>query len=87
VLSVGLGLAVAGFAAAASLGVGPEHQGSIAGLISATTGLTFIVGPLLGTALYEAEPIAPVLAAGVAAALAFGLSLRKVTPRTPQSVA
>lgn len=87
VVAIGLSLAVAGFAAAASLGVGPEHQGSIAGLINATTGLTFILGPLLSTALYEVEPVVPVVAAGVAAALAFALSLRKVTPRAPQSVA
>ncbi|PWK88160.1 hypothetical protein C8D88_103356 [Lentzea atacamensis] len=86
-LVTSVGLAVAGLAAAASLGVGPEHQGSIAGLINATTGLTFILGPLLSTALYEVEPVVPVIAAAVAAALAFGLSLRKVTPRTPQSVA
>ncbi|GGU22898.1 MFS transporter [Lentzea flava] len=77
VTSVGLGLAVAGFAAAASLGVGREHQGSIAGLVNATTGLTFILGPLLSTALYEVEPVVPVIAAAVAAALAFVLSLRK----------
>ncbi|GAA3641692.1 hypothetical protein GCM10022267_30030 [Lentzea roselyniae] len=56
-------------------------------LFVAGIGLTFILGPLLSTGLYEVEPVVPVIAAAVAAALAFGLSLRKVTPRTPQSVA
>lgn len=81
VVSIGLGLAVAGFAAAATLGVGAEQQGAIAGLINATTGLTFIIGPLLGTALYEVRPVLPVLAASASAALAFGLSLRGQTVR------
>lgn len=74
VLSVGLGLAIPGFTAAPTLAVGPEHQGSIAGLINATTGATFIVGPLLGTALYEVAPTAPVIASFIAATIALAVS-------------
>lgn len=65
-LALGLGLGIPGFTAAASLAVGPEQHGAIAGLVTATTGATFMVGPLLGTALYEAAPAAPVLASLVA---------------------
>lgn len=72
VLSLGLGLAIPGFTAAPTLVVGKEQQGSVAGLVNATIGATFIAGPLLGTALYEAEPVVPVLASlgAVTAALA-----------------
>ncbi|WP_051174319.1 MFS transporter [Amycolatopsis orientalis] len=75
VLALGLGLALPGFTAAPTLMVGPEQQGSVAGLVNATTGVTFIVGPLLGTALYEAEPTAPIFAAAGAAAGALLLAL------------
>ncbi|MGW6446356.1 MFS transporter [Lentzea sp. NPDC055074] len=75
VASVGVGLAVTGFAAAASLGAGPERQGLMAGLVTATSGLTFLGGPLLSALLFEVQPLLPVLAAalaaGIAAALAF----------------
>ncbi|NKE57336.1 MFS transporter [Lentzea sp. PSKA42] len=87
VVAVGLGLAVSGFAAAASLGVGPKRQGLVAGLVNATYGLTFIIGPMLSTLLYDFEQVAPVIAAGVAAALACALSLVQLTPRVPQPVA
>ncbi|WP_434445751.1 MFS transporter [Lentzea sp. E54] len=79
VVAVGAGFAITGFAAAASLGVGPRHQGLIAGLVTATSGVTFIVGPGLSTVLYDVDPLAPVIAAGVAAALAVVLSLLPVT--------
>jgi MFS family permease len=75
VLSLGLGLALPGFAAAPTLMVGPEQQGSVAGLVNATTGATFIVGPLLGTALYEADPAVPIFAAAGAAAGALLLAV------------
>ena len=87
VVAVGLGLAVTGFAAAASLGVGPRHQGLVAGLVCATSGLAFIVGPMLSGLLYDVTPVAPLIAAGAAAALACVLALPQLTPRVPQSVA
>jgi DHA1 family tetracycline resistance protein-like MFS transporter len=86
VVAVGVGLALTGFAAAASLGVGPRHQGLIAGLVTTTSGLTFVVAPTLGALLYEVEPIVPVLAAAVAAVVATGLSFVPVTPRVPRPV-
>ncbi|MDX8053901.1 MFS transporter [Lentzea sp. BCCO 10_0798] len=86
VVAVGVGLALTGFAAAVSLGVGPRHQGLIAGLVTTTSGLTFVVAPTLGALLYEVEPIVPVLAAAVAAVVATGLSFVPVTPRVPRPV-
>ncbi|HEX8864789.1 MAG TPA: hypothetical protein VF821_03945, partial [Lentzea sp.] len=83
VLAVGLGFAVTGFAAAATLSVGPRRQGLVAGSVGATSGLSLLVGPALAGALYGLNPIAPVIAAGVAAALATGLAL--TAPRVPQS--
>jgi MFS family permease len=70
-LALGLGLGIPGFTAGASLAVGPAQQGAVAGLISASTGATFTLGPLLSTALYEVSPAAPVLTALVAAAVAW----------------
>jgi DHA1 family tetracycline resistance protein-like MFS transporter len=84
VVAVGVGLAVTGFATAASLGVGPQHQGLVAGLVHATYGLTFLAGPMLSGMLYDVAPVAPVIAAAVAAALACVLSLPQ---RVPQSAA
>lgn len=71
VLALGLGLALPGYTAAPTLVVGSEQQGSVAGLINATTGVTFVVGPTLGGALYQLDPVAPVIAAAVAAVLAW----------------
>jgi hypothetical protein len=73
-LGVGLGLAMPGVAAAPGLLVGPEGQSSISGLVNAVIGSTFMVGPLVSTALYELAPVAPVIAALVAATTAVALA-------------
>jgi MFS family permease len=62
-LAIGLGLAMPGYAAAATLAVPPEQHGSISGMVNATNGLTWIIGPVLGTALYERSPATPIVAA------------------------
>lgn len=59
VLGLGFGLAVPGYTAAPTLLVGGEEQGGVAGLISATNGLAFVLGPLFGTALYGLRPEYP----------------------------
>nr|WP_232666791.1 MFS transporter [Pseudonocardia sp. TRM90224] len=69
-LAVGLGLAMPGFATAPTLLVGPEEQGGVAGLVQAVTGLTFVIGPIAGTGLYELLHQAPVVAAAIACAAA-----------------
>lgn len=83
VLAVGLGLAMPGFTAAPTLLVGPEQQGTVAGMITATTGATFVLGPVLGTALYQLDPVAPVIAGATACTLATALAY--LTPHPGRS--
>lgn len=65
------GAPIACFTTAVTLVVAPHQQGSVAGLVSATTGATFVVGPVLGTTLYEVAPVAPILTALGAATVAW----------------
>lgn len=65
-VGMGMGLCGPGFSALASLAVEAREQGAVAGLISACPALGFIVGPVLGGALYQWQMTAPAL---VAAAL------------------
>jgi len=51
---IGFGLARSGFSSGASLSVGPDEQGSVAGLVVAANGAGFIVSPLLGGVVYDA---------------------------------
>lgn len=71
-LALGLGLAIPGFTVLPTLAVDERQAGAVAGLITATTGLTFVIGPVAGTALYEVSEYAPI-AASVAAATAAGI--------------
>ncbi len=52
-LGVGLGLVRPGAAAAASLSVQPNEQGSVAGMLSGVAVVGNVFGPMLGTALYS----------------------------------
>jgi MFS family permease len=45
--------------AGASLAVGPEEQGAVAGVASSCGPLGFTIGPIVGTALYAIEPVYP----------------------------
>jgi MFS family permease len=76
VLGVGLGLVRPGNAAGASLSVGAEEQGAVAGLLGAIGVLGNVFGPLLGTSLYSLTPTAPFLLNAVimAAGLTFSLA-------------
>ena len=49
----GMGMTMPGFTAAATLSVSSSEQGSVAGVIAASPALGFIVGPLVGTTLYQ----------------------------------
>jgi MFS family permease len=51
--SLGYGFARPGFTAGASLSVGHEEQGAVAGAISAINGASVIIAPVLGVALYK----------------------------------
>ncbi len=57
----GVGLAGPGYSASASRAVGAHEQGAVAGLVSAVPALGYIVGPLAGTALYQADARWPYL--------------------------
>jgi MFS family permease len=66
ILGFGMGLAGPGFMAGASLAVSPEEQGAVAGVAGSCGPLGFTIGPLLGGAMYQIDPIMPyIFAAGV----------------------
>lgn len=52
-VGLGQGLSRPGFSSGASLAVGPELQGNVAGLVIAANGMGFIVSPFFGPFLYE----------------------------------
>lgn len=56
---LGFGMLRPGFAAAASLSVSTEEQGSIAGLTGGASAAGFIFAPLVGNALYSWNPSYP----------------------------
>ena len=60
-LGLGLGLVAPGFTAGASLAVGPTEQGAIGGIVSACPAAGFILGPLIGTTLYQWNDSLPYL--------------------------
>jgi len=55
----GQGLAMPGVTAAASLGVSEDEQGAVAGLNSSAQALGRLMGPVVGTALYQIRPEYP----------------------------
>lgn len=61
VLGLGLGLLRPGVMAGASLAVGVDEQGGVAGLMNATGGFGVIVAPFVGMSLYQFLPQAPYL--------------------------
>ncbi|OHB25889.1 MAG: hypothetical protein A2X84_05240 [Desulfuromonadaceae bacterium GWC2_58_13] len=63
ILGLGLGLVSPGFTAGASLAVGPKEQGAVGGLVSACPAAGFVLGPLIGTSLYQTDPAYPYLCA------------------------
>ncbi len=63
VLGLGMGMVSPGYTAGASLSVGPEEQGAVGGLISACPSAGFVLGPLVGTSLYQLHPALPALSA------------------------
>ncbi len=77
---MGLGLVRPGYAAGASLSVEANEQGAVAGLTGAIGVIGNIFGPLIGTTLYEMNPIGPYAlnAAIMACALVFVLTNRRI---------
>lgn len=67
----GAGMAIPGFTAAASLAVGPEEQGSAAGLTNSASASGFIVAPLIAFPLFKIAAEAPFAMTAFLAALLF----------------
>ena len=70
--SLGFGFTRPGFTAGSSLAVGAEAQGSVAGKVTSVNGASFVLGPSIGVALYEAQHSLPYLTAGAACAVLIG---------------
>jgi MFS family permease len=70
--SLGFGFARPGFTAGSSLAVGPEGQGSVAGKVTSINGASFVLGPSIGVALYEAQHSLPYLTAAAASVVMIG---------------
>jgi hypothetical protein len=68
IASLGFGLFRPGFTSGASLAVGRDRQGQVAGMVASINGAPYVVGPAAGVLLYGAQPGA--LFALVAAACA-----------------
>jgi MFS family permease len=70
--SLGFGFARPGFTAGSSLAVGPGGQGSVAGKVTSINGASFVLGPSIGVALYEAQHSLPYLTAAAASVVMIG---------------
>jgi MFS family permease len=79
-LGLGLGLVRPGSAAAASLSVEPNEQGSVAGMLGGVAVIGNVFGPMLGTTLYSVARTGPYIlnAAIMAGAMVLVFSNRRV---------
>ena len=59
IVGFGMGLTMPGFTSAATLSVGADEQGAVAGVIAASPALGFILGPIIGTSLYQVGETLP----------------------------
>jgi MFS family permease len=86
IMGAGFALVQPGISALVSLATGTEVQGRAAGFVQAAMAGGFVVGPLLGTALYGLAPAAPLWLALTSLAMCAGLFLwhsrRAVAKRT-----
>lgn len=82
-IGLGLGIAMPGYTAGTTLLVSREEQGGLAGLIGATNGLTFVVAPTAGTALYGWWPPLPVITGALIMALVATFVFTHPRFRTP----
>ncbi len=70
IVAAGLGLAIPGYNAGATLAVEANEHAGVSGQLAATAGFTFIIGPLAGTTLYASHHLAPILGAAALSLLA-----------------
>jgi MFS family permease len=78
-LGLGLGLVRPGTAAGASLSVGAHEQGAVAGVMGGLAVIGNVVGPMIGTTLYQLTPNAPYIMNCVV--MTFALGVVAVHPR------
>ncbi|BCA60066.1 MFS transporter [Sphingomonas sp. HMP6] len=84
--SVGFGFTRPAFTAGASLAVGHNAQGSVAGKVTSINGAAFVLGPSIGVGLYEVQHSLPYLLAGAAMLALFvyaRLALREPSAISP----
>jgi MFS family permease len=65
VASIGFGFTRPGFTAGASLAVPLSDQGAVAGVVTSANGISFVVAPALGMALYAINPNIPFAASAL----------------------
>lgn len=75
-IGAGLGLLMPAVSAGASIAVGPEEQGGVAGLISACPAAGFVLGPVTGGLLYQYSSTAAAWGAAIILVLVFLATLR-----------
>lgn len=80
VIAAGLGLALPGFNAGATLAVEPAEHAAVAGQLAATVGLTYVAGPVMGAGLYAVNDLAPVVGAALLSVAAAGLAAARLRP-------
>ena len=86
--ALGYGFARPGFTAGASLAVGRDEQGGVAGAVTAINGSCFVLAPAIGIGLYQVSPMLPygLGAAALAGLLVYALANRRLG-ETPAAVA
>jgi len=85
--SLGYGFARPGFVAGASLMVGEDEQGAVAGAVTAVNGACFIVAPTIGIGLYEIGGSYPYLLGAAAQVALVGYALFSPVLRREPGVA
>ncbi len=78
-MGIGSGLASPGYNAGASLAVRADEQGAVAGLLSATGGVTWIFAPIVSTTLYGHWPTLALALSPLAATVSLVIALTHPT--------
>lgn len=79
--SLGFGFTRPGFTAGASLAVGQEAQGSVAGKVTSINGASFVLGPSIGVGLYQIDHALPYWLAATGLAMTFGFTILALKER------
>jgi MFS transporter, DHA1 family, tetracycline resistance protein len=66
-VAVGMGMALPGYGAGATLAVEDFEHAAISGVLTATAGVAYVFGPIVGTLLYQVVPTLPIWGAATLA--------------------